>query len=255
MSLILVLPLSAQTYTRTSYIFRSDPDAWLAPVSAVSAVGALLLDAQTQPLTVDEIERLDVLSVPAFDRPATLFSSPTIRTASDISLIVAVVTPMLVLPEFNNDFLHLVGMYAETIALAGSLPSYAKAFGRIRPITYNTDAPMELRLSPDMRRSFFSGHAAVSMAAGVFLATVYENHRPGTAMAKAMWVGGVGIGLVTGALRVFSGMHFPSDVLVGAAVGAVVGYAVPKLHEQITEIRTISPASAPPPMFTLRFAI
>ena len=35
----------------------------------------------------------------------------------------------------------------------------------------------------------------------------------------------------TGYLRYAAGRHYPTDILVGAAMGAFVGYLVPSLHE------------------------
>ena len=36
---------------------------------------------------------------------------------------------------------------------------------------------------------------------------------------------------ITSSLRVISGMHFLSDVLTGAAVGSLIGYLIPLIHE------------------------
>jgi membrane-associated phospholipid phosphatase len=45
----------------------------------------------------------------------------------------------------------------------------------------------------------------------------------------------LGVGLVgssvVGVSRVASGAHFPSDVLVGAAIGAGIGLALPAVHD------------------------
>lgn len=54
-------------------------------------------------------------------------------------------------------------------------------------------------------------------------------------------VGMAGSALV-GVSRVAAGSHFPSDVLVGAALGAGVGIALPALHD--SPIRAVPIASA-----------
>ncbi len=162
--------------------------------------------------------------------------------------------PVLVLLEFKSDYGDLMGMYLQTLVLASSLPQYTKAMGRIRPLAYNENAPFEERMRADMKRSFFSGHTSISTAAGIFLATVYDAYHPGTTTSKLLWVGGAAIGLTSGAMRIFSGMHFPSDVAVGFIVGAAIGYAVPQLHKR-DRSSLIAPQSAPPPVLVFRIPL
>jgi membrane-associated phospholipid phosphatase len=194
---------------------------------------------------------LDRAAVPSFDRPATYFCSREVRTASDLVLGVAMIAPVLILTEFRSDYRDLMGMYAETMLLAASLPQYGKSLGRFRPLAYNEAAPIEERMHEDITRSFFSGHTSVSTAAGVFVATVYDTYHPGSRTARALWVGGLGIGVATGMLRIFSGMHYPSDVAVGFIVGAAVGYAIPELHKRTVQSGIIG-AGISPPLVTFR---
>jgi membrane-associated phospholipid phosphatase len=248
--------LSTSTcFTQSRFTINSDPDTWLTPVTVGVAVGGLIaFRSDTSGLTMNDLAMLDRANVPPFDRPATMFWSPEVRTASDIAVGVAVLAPVLVLAEFKEDYGDLMGMYLQTLVLASALPQYTKAMGRIRPLAYNENAPMEERMRVDMRRSFFSGHTSISTAAGIFLATVYDAYRPGTTTANWLWVGGTAIGLTSGALRIFSGMHFPSDAAVGFVVGAAVGYAVPQLHKRQIANGLIAP-SAPPPMLTFSFTL
>lgn len=249
LSVYFLLP-TQYCFTQSRFTFGSDPDKWLTPVTIGVAAGALIaFRSDTSGLTMADLSTLDRDDVPAFDRPATMFWSPEVRVASDIAVGVAVLAPVLVLSEFKQDYGDLMGMYLQTLVLSSSLPQYTKAMGRIRPLAYNENAPLEERMRVDMRRSFFSGHTSIGTAAGIFLATVYDAYRPGTTTAKLLWVGGAAIGLTSGALRIFSGMHFPSDVAMGFVVGAAVGYAVPQLHKRQSAGALIGP-SAPPPMVT-----
>ncbi len=252
-SLFIVLPLSAQT--STTYRLDTSPDAWLAPLAGTLSIGAYLATQSTQGLTAADLAALNKADIPAFDRWATEYSSTGVRTASDIALGISLALPVLVLSEFSDDYIHLAGMYAETMALTWSVTNFIKTSGRIRPLAYNPDASLADRQSADMRQSFLSGHTSASVAALVFLATIYEGYKPGTTMTKVFWVGGIGLGLTTGALRIFSGMHFPTDVLAGAVVGGIIGYMVPKLHEQEKVSVGIAPASAAPPMLTVRIVL
>jgi undecaprenyl-diphosphatase len=64
--------------------------------------------------------------------------------------------------------------------------------------------------------SFFSGHASTSFAASVF---VYL-----TLASKFKYLGLIFIWPVFFSLsRIFVGVHFPSDVIVGAFVGTILG--------------------------------
>jgi len=61
--------------------------------------------------------------------------------------------------------------------------------------------------------SFPSGHTAGSFAAAVALTTFYPRDAPLL----------LGVASAVGASRVYLGHHFPSDVLVGAGIGAGLG--------------------------------
>lgn len=75
--------------------------------------------------------------------------------------------------------------------------------------------------------SFPSAHATSSVAAATALGRVEPRARPALfALAAAICVG-----------RPYLGMHYPSDVLAGAALGAALGSLVPGLGAPPTEER------------------
>ncbi len=51
-----------------------------------------------------------------------------------------------------------------------------------------------------------------------------------SAASDALWAASLSAAALTGYARVKAGQHYPSDVLVGAAVGGAVGILVPALH-------------------------
>jgi membrane-associated phospholipid phosphatase len=80
-------------------------------------------------------------------------------------------------------------------------------------------------------RSFFSGHSANSFT-GAALVCIhhFENDllgAPGDALSCA---GAYAVAATTAAFRVVADVHYASDVLIGAAVGSLVGYGVPLVH-------------------------
>jgi membrane-associated phospholipid phosphatase len=42
-----------------------------------------------------------------------------------------------------------------------------------------------------------------------------------------------GLAGLAASFRVFSGMHFITDVIAGAALGAIAGYVIPLLHSKV----------------------
>lgn len=78
-----------------------------------------------------------------------------------------------------------------------------------------------------LKQSFFSGHASMA-AAGAGLSCSYAVKRKtwgdGLVARATPCVLGVGAALATGLLRVVADKHWGTDVMVGLAVGAAVGY-------------------------------
>jgi membrane-associated phospholipid phosphatase len=88
-----------------------------------------------------------------------------------------------------------------------------KAVGRQRPVI--TEHPALARAPSKL--SFPSAHATSSVAAAVALARVEPGaKRPLTILAAAICI-----------CRPYLGMHYPSDVAAGAALGAAIGWVAP----------------------------
>lgn len=76
--------------------------------------------------------------------------------------------------------------------------------------------------------SFPSGHAAVAFAAATALSLRYP--KPAVIAASYVWAALVGYG------RVYLGLHYPSDVLGGVAVGVASGYAMHLLEGEFERL-------------------
>jgi membrane-associated phospholipid phosphatase len=99
------------------------------------------------------------------------------------------------------------------------------AIGRQRPVI--EDHPALARAPTKL--SFPSAHATSSVAAATAFGRVEPRARPALfTLAAAICVG-----------RPYLGMHYPSDVLAGVALGAVVGSLVPGLGKPPTEDRLL----------------
>jgi len=58
---------------------------------------------------------------------------------------------------------------------------------------------------------------------------VYHDLNPNSDFDPVIWTTAALIPAITGYLRVKGGKHFPTDVVVGYVVGALVGILVPRL--------------------------
>jgi membrane-associated phospholipid phosphatase len=123
---------------------------------------------------------------------------------------------------------------AALVAPAAIVLNFAvkRTVGRERPVI--TEHPALARAPSKL--SFPSAHATSSVAAAVALARVEPRaKRPLLLLAAAICLG-----------RPYLGMHYPSDVAAGAALGAVLGTIAPLPPESVGPAAP-SPAPQPPP--------
>jgi len=122
-------------------------------------------------------------------------------------------------------------LVAEAVALSASLNQLTKFLvGRERPFVHALEPGWKDRTRDpaDNNLSFFSGHTTLAFAVAVSGATVATLR--GYDTAPYLWAIGGALAILTGGLRIAADRHYLSDVLVGAAVGSLVGWAVPWLH-------------------------
>lgn len=174
----------------------------------------------------------DKSKINALDRGAAGLYDPSWSTVGDIATASTIAAPLLVivldegLLNGLNDDLVVAEAALLTSAMQVAL-SYAVA--RPRPRVYSTEAPVEDRTDANAARSFFSGHVANTVATSVAtLRTFQRLGKPG--LGWLMLGAGLAGSSLVGVSRVASGAHFPSDVLVGAAVGVGAGLAIPAMH-------------------------
>ena len=101
--------------------------------------------------------------------------------------------------------------------------------GRERPFVHalpEADKPHTARPS-DNNLSFFSGHTTMAFAMAASAGTVASMRR--YRLAPWIWAVGIAVATVTGYLRIAADVHYASDVLTGAVVGSLAGFAVPYL--------------------------
>ena len=174
---------------------------------------------------------------------------------SDVALVSSVLAPLgaylLVAGlDAGGDLSRLGLLQLETLSVVAGTMYITKAFTqRPRPYVYRDDAPTHLLRSPDSRASFFSGHAALAFAAAELQRQFVEAAEGPHWLAWA----GYGVATLTACGRVLAGVHFPTDVLVGAAAGVVCAKAVLALHERTGESEGVSTLSVGMLRFTIAF--
>lgn len=76
---------------------------------------------------------------------------------------------------------------------------------------------------------FISSHACNCFALTVFITNILKSHYRKIGYVMYIWAGLVAYS------RIYMGVHYPGDVLVGAAVGALLGFAIAKIYDTINQ--------------------
>jgi len=192
-------------------------------------------------MTAPDPGTLEKRDVNPFDRFASDYYSKKLSTYSDNTKdAVTVVMALSLLPHLRavgrtkiENLLTDIAMFLEAQTLVVGMTKCAKGLSeRPRPYVYNTDLPLGKRRRRVSFESFWSGHASLSFTTAVFSGYVFQNRHPESSLVMPVWIAGIGCATATSILRVASGNHFPSDVIVGAAVGSFIGWLVPSMHRE-----------------------
>ncbi len=230
-------------------------------------LGRVLYTSKSGP-SLEEVERLNRDNVFVIDRFLMADYSRTIGDVSDIAKNISVSLPALLVgislwqyygikksfsgSSTNSDGSYSAGignpeeallgrlteiivMYYESLMLAlGIKDSLKGLITRFRPYAYGSVVSTnEIVSDPDSTCSFPSGHTTAAFVGAVFFSTVFNDYYPDSPLRFPIWVGSLAIASATGALRVASGNHFLSDVVVGAIIGTVSVIGVRYLHMSI----------------------
>jgi membrane-associated phospholipid phosphatase len=119
------------------------------------------------------------------------------------------------------------------------------AMARERPDVHaRSPQERERRASTEDNLSFYSGHTSVSFAIAAASGTVASMR--GYRLAPLVWATGETLALINGYFRIAADRHYASDVLVGAAMGSLIGFAVPYfLHRPTTESSSVAISASP----------
>ena len=169
--------------------------------------------------------------VNSFDR---FFMAPYRKTLDDLSLVPAIavaLSPAVLLTQPSSEYLTIGLMYIESVAITyGSKELIKYLVHRERPYMYDANTPMSLVQDEEHDESFLSGHTALAFNGASFASYVFCKYNPDSKWKIPVIAASYSLAAATAAMRVASGCHFVTDVLAGAALGTVIGIAVPALH-------------------------
>jgi len=206
--------------------------AWVGS-GAVGLGFSKILGKYNKPLNAAQIAGLDAGQVPRFDRYSLNHFSASARHGSDALLYGSpIISLLLVLdPKIRRETPKYALLNVESALSAAALTTIVKRLARrTRPLAYNPEVPLALKMEQDARASFFSGHTSVTAALSFSTAKIWQDHHRGSRWSPLVWAGAVAVPVATGFLRMKAGKHFPSDVATGLVIGAFCGWVVPELH-------------------------
>ena len=222
------VPAAAHSAPGSVYLLHPWTDGVLLGATTVSWV---VLSA-TGPSFVTPHCPCDPSQVPGFDRVALHWHSQAADVAGNVTEVLALLAPVgvdLVDVGFGEALFEDMVVYSEVLSISGTATQAAKyGVQRPRPYVYGSTSTAVLR-SPASYTSFFSGHATVTFGALTTLAMT-ESFRHGPMVWPWLLAGLLGTSVAVE--RVLAGQHFPTDVIVGAAVGVGTGVLVPWLHRR-----------------------
>ena len=242
MALLFSSSLFAAEDSAFPYELNSTQEIILSAVVLSTFGTTLYLASGYEEPSASEIQNLNKNDINSFDRSATENWSTGLSSASHMCLFSLGTAPFVLYAPFLwtdkwSNYWTISVMYLQAATLNFGLTELTKSLvGRKRPYLYNTslsiDERMEKAENPSSQRSFYSGHVSITFCSAVFISKVYSDLNPNSISKYLLWGITLGISSTTGYLRYAEGVHYPSDIIVGALMGSAVGYLVPLLHKK-----------------------
>ncbi|MBK5283957.1 MAG: phosphatase PAP2 family protein [Bacteroidia bacterium] len=185
--------------------------------------------------TREQIEALNISDLNSFDRWAVYPYSKSLDENSYYPFYAAFPLPFvafLLKDDTRHDFWKLSFLYWEALSITGLFGAGGPFFiDSYRPYAYDTtgETSMEQRQVQNAKNSAWSGHVEVVAASTFFIAKVYGDYYPDTKLLMYS-LATVATGSMAYA-RLMAGMHFPSELIIGTAIGTLSGILVPHFHK------------------------
>lgn len=178
-----------------------------------------------------------VSDVNGFDRVATGRRSDSLDKVSTGAVVAGVAWPVAAIfldsKTTRKDAMVDALITGQSVLVNVAINQVVKiAVQRPRPFVYGRPEGDPVVDDNDNYLSFYSQHTSVVFSAGISYARTFALRHPDSPRRWLVYTAAAGGGAAIGAMRILSGRHFPSDVLVGAASGTAMGILIPWLHQK-----------------------
>lgn len=212
-------------------------EAALFGAGAVAAVTAYAILENLKPMSVEDINLLSPSNINEFDRNA--IGPYTEDHLGDALLYTSYLVPLSVVffDATRKDIWEVALMYSEVLLIQSSINGIVKGtVQRVRPFVYDEQSPINVKQTKDARVSFFSGHTSMTAALSFFTARVASEYVSNNTIRILIWSSAALLPAITSVSRVNTHWHFPTDVMTGYVIGALIGYFIPELHTTTTSM-------------------
>ena len=177
---------------------------------------------------------LKISNVNSLDRWAVYSYDEHLDKVSYYPFYAAMPFPLLILAQKSTrkDFFRIMYLYWEAMAVTGLIGTNATFHvDRYRPYAYRSETAMDRREGSLAKNSFYAGHVQVVAVPTFFFAKVFADYNPDSKIKWVFYGVASAATATTAYMRVRGGMHFPTDVFLGATLGALTGILVPQFHK------------------------
>ncbi|MFC4870769.1 phosphatase PAP2 family protein [Negadavirga shengliensis] len=202
------------------------------------------LDNSRTPLMPEQANEFTHKDVNWFDRSATYKYNPKLRDVSDQLGAFALVVPLTLLADggVRRDIVTVGTLFLQTRLFAYGTANISKrSINRYRPYIYNPGVSYEDKIAKDPGKSFFAQQTTSVFSTAIFVATVFSDYHPDSKFKPWIWAGTLAAATAISYVRYETGIHYTSDILVGALVGSAIGYGIPKIHKSKKKNLSLNP--------------
>lgn len=240
---ICMITVTLNCFAESKYTYDLTKDVVIGSVSLGLTASSFFIKTSSNNASKDEILNKD--DVNAFDRPLMFDYNKPLSVTSDVALYGLLTLPVISLAGNLTDanaWITYGIMYAESALLVyGTTETLKSSILRYRPYFYSGDIPSGE--GSEYYKSFPSRHSAFAFMSAGFLTSTFFTEYPDSPWKIPVCAASYSLAAGISVARIYSGNHFLSDILVGAAIGSVYGYLIPWLHlRKDTGALTLAPS-------------